>query len=257
MSAVSSEGNTTLHNQSPEAMESEKKRERWTFGREPRSPERERQVSMEVVSSGSMIEATGGFAAVILAILGFATVAPAYLIPIAAIALGVALLFEGGAVAARYWRLPEEIAAGRWASTELAVGMFAEFAAGVAGVVLGILSLLALAPVTLLSTAILVFGIALVLGSGLTYRLNSLEYAVGPGGTREREEFNWFARFVDRAAVGIQVLIGLVTTILGILALVGIASAALVTTSVLIIGFSALLSGSAVSSRIMHLMHRC
>ena len=103
---------------------------------------------MEVVSSGSMIEATGGFAAIILAILSFATVVPIYLIPVATIVLGVALLFEGGAVATRYWRLPVEMATGRWASTELAIGMFAEFLAGLTGIVLGILALLGFAPLS-------------------------------------------------------------------------------------------------------------
>ena len=257
MATVTTEGNNTVHTQSPEARETERKAERgWPFQREPWSPEHERRVSMEVVTSGSMIEATGGFVAIILAILSFATVVPIYLIPVAAIVLGTALLFEGGAVATRYWRLPVEIATGRWASTELAIGMFAEFVAGVTGVVLGILALLGLAPLTLLSTAVLVFGVALVLGSGLTSRLNHLEYE-----SREEagqtERLHAPARLVNRMATGFQFLIGLGATVLAILALVGIASVVLIMTSVLIVGFAAFLSGTAISSRIMHLLHRC
>jgi len=211
---------------------------------------------MEVVSSGSMIEATGGFAAIILAILSFCTVAPAYLVPVATIVLGTALLFEGGAVAARYWRLPPEIATGRWASTELTSGMFAEIAAGVAGVVLGILALVGLAPATLVATAMLVFGVALVLGSGLTSRLNHLEYSVREEAGKT-ERLARPARFVNRVATGFQFLIGLGATVLGILALLGFASAILVMISVLIVGLAAFLSGTAISSRIMHLLHRC
>ena len=71
---------------------------------------------------------------------------------------GVALLFEGGMVASRYWRLPEEVVAGRWASMELTGGMIAEFLAGVAGVVLGILALLGFASLLLTTIAGLVFG---------------------------------------------------------------------------------------------------
>ena len=101
---------------------------------------------MEVVSSGSMIEAAGGFAAIILCILSMSGVAPIYLLPIATIVIGTALLFEGGAVASRDWKLPEEISTGRWASMELAGGMIAEFLAGVTGVILGIVASPGLAP---------------------------------------------------------------------------------------------------------------
>ncbi len=257
MGSVATEANNAGYAQSSEAREAEKKPERgWRLGREPWSPEYERRVSMEVVTSGSMIEAAGGFAAIILAILSFATVVPVYLVPVATIVLGVALLFEGGAVATRYWRLPLEIATGRWASTELAIGMFAEFLAGVSGVVLGILALLGFAPIALLSAAVLVFGVALLLGSGLTSRLNHLEYE-GREESRQTERFSWPARFVSRVATGFQFLIGLGAMLLAILALVGIASTVLIMTSVLIVGLAAFLSGTAISSRIMHLLHRC
>jgi uncharacterized membrane protein len=56
---------------------------------------------------------------------------------------------------------------------------------------------------------------------------------------------------------GKLILIGLAATLFGILALPGIASVVLVMTSVLIVGLAAFLSGTAISSRTMHLMHRC
>jgi hypothetical protein len=164
MVSLSTEGNTQQA-QTTESREAERagERPRWAFQREPRSPEQEKRVSMEVVSSGSMIEAVGGFAAVVLSILALVSVAPTYLPPIAAIVLGIALLFEGGAVASRYWRLPDEVVTGRWASMELASGMVTEFLAGVAGVVLGILALLGFAGILLTTIAGLVFGTALLL----------------------------------------------------------------------------------------------
>ena len=79
MATVTTEGNNTVHTQSPKARETERKAERgWPFQHaEPWSPERERVLSMEVVTAaGSMIEATGGFVAIILAILSFARVRP-------------------------------------------------------------------------------------------------------------------------------------------------------------------------------------
>ena len=225
---------------------------RWAFQREPWSPEREKRVSLEVVSSGSMIEAVGGFAAVVLSILALATVAPTYLPPIATIALGIALLFEGGLVASRYWKLPEEVVAGRWASMELAGGMITEFLAGVAGVVLGILALLGFASLLLTTIAGLVFGAALVLGGGLPIRLNCLE------ADKETPEGTYrFSRFMTRFAAIVQVALGAAGCVLAILALLGFFPVILTTVTLLIVGVAVLLSGSAIANRIMGLLHRC
>lgn len=230
-------------------------RERWAYPRELWSPERERQVSMEVVSSGSMIEATGGFAAIILSILSMANVAPLYLMPTAALVIGVALLFEGGAIASRYWQLPEEITAGRLASMELAGGMIAEFFAGLTGVILGLLALAGNYPLTMSSVAVLIFGVALLASSGLTYRLNHLESKT-EGEEAHREMFLRF-RSVRLGAVGVQIIFGATAALLATIALFGVGSMGLTMISLLILGISVLLSGTAVSNRILHLLHRC
>jgi hypothetical protein len=51
---------------------------------------------VESVGSGSAAEIIGGVAAIVLTILGLAHVAPGLMLPIATIAIGVALVFEGG-----------------------------------------------------------------------------------------------------------------------------------------------------------------
>jgi hypothetical protein len=253
MVSVSTEGNTR-QSQSPESREEERvvERPRRTFQREPWSPEQERRVSMEVVTNGSVIEATGGFVAVVLSILALASIAPAYLLPITTIALGIGLLFEGGTVALRYWRLPDEVVTGRWASMELAGGMITEFLAGIAGIVLGILALLGFAGGLLMTTAALVFGAALLLGSGLPVRLNYLETNQEKPETAHR-----FGRLMTRLAALAQVVFGAAGCVLAILGLVGIAPVILTTVAFLILGVAVLFSGSAVASRIMGLLHRC
>jgi hypothetical protein len=256
MSTVQREGND-LHSGSPEVLEGERRteHERWRSGFEPWSPEYERRISMEVVTSGSMIEATAGFAAIVLCILSLVNILPMYLVPIAALIIGIGLLFEGGAVAFRYWRLPAEISAGRWASMELAGGMIAEFVAGITGAVLGLLAILGFIPLLLSTVAVLVFGGALVLGSGLTSRLESLEYGIEiEGSNRTFYRSNLLGRF---AAVGVQIVIGFVAIVLGILSLIGFVPWTLTAIALLVLGFSALLSGSAISNRIMHLLRRC
>jgi hypothetical protein len=119
---------------------------------------REEEKSAEVVAGGSMGEAVAGIAAVVLAIVGLAGLYPVYLTAIASIVLGVALLLQGGAVAARFSQLLAEAAGTRLTNRELGGGMSAEFLAGAAGVVLGILALLRVFPEVLLPVAAIVFG---------------------------------------------------------------------------------------------------
>ncbi len=254
MSTANVPGGNTLHNQPVETREPEKtpQRERWAFGREGWSPERERAVSMEFVTSGAIIEATGGFGALVLGILSLIGLIPGYLVPIAAIVLGGALLAEAGSVAVRYWKLPEEVSTGRWASLELAGGMIAEFLGGITGIVLGILALVGLMPALLTAVAVLVFGLAFLLGSGLTARLSHMESAGQP------QERPWrSSRFTMRSAVGIQVLVGLAACVFGILGVLGISGPTLAAVGVLILGGSALVSGTALCTRNMTaLYHR-
>jgi hypothetical protein len=141
---------------------------------EPTPREREEERSAEVVAGGSMVEAIAGVAAVVLAILGLAGLLPVYLLAIAAIAVGVALLFEGGAIAVRYSRLLTETVGSRLSSAELDGGMGVEVLGGIAGIVLGILALLGLVPLTLTAVAAIVFGGTLLLSSGTAARLNCL-----------------------------------------------------------------------------------
>jgi hypothetical protein len=106
-----------------------------------REPEHEK--SVKVVAGGSITEALCGAAVVVLAIIGLAGTFPGYLASIATIAFGVALLAQGSALAARHTRLLHEALPHEWETrAELGGGMGAEFLAGGAGVVLGILGLL-------------------------------------------------------------------------------------------------------------------
>lgn len=205
--------------------------------------------SEEKVAAGtSLIEGVTGLAAVALAIIGLAGVFPTVLLSIATIALGAALLFEAGSVSARFSALMSEAypqqanyEVGRW------TGMTASFLGGAAGIALGILSLLGLAPMTLVPIAVIVFGAALIMDSGVNARLNSLE--------TERSGLMGLSREVARessaASVGVQVLVGLSGVTLGILALVGISAMILSLIAVLSIGASLLLGGSIIGGRML------
>lgn len=202
----------------------------------------------EVIATGSTVEAVAGSAAVVLAILGLAGVSPAFLAAIATIAVGAALLSEGGAIATRYSELLSEITESGLDSAELGAGTTTEFMGGVAGIVLGILALLGVSRWPLLSVAAIVFGGSLLLGSTLVSELNRLTVV-----TRMRsrgKQMDGVTREAVKAAVGTQVLVGLGAAVLGILGLIGISAHALTLVAFLSVGGAILFSGSALSARL-------
>lgn len=199
------------------------------------------------LTTGSTSEAVGGAAAIVLAILGLAGIQAAYMMPIATIAIGAALVVAGAAVMADYSDVFAEIASTRGEKVELGGGVTAEFLGGAAGIVLGILALIGLAPPTLGAVAVIVFGGALLLGSGATARLRDLKLSRGP----EHGRAEHLAREATLAASGAQVLVALAAIALGILALTGIQPATLTLVALLALGSSIVLSGSAVTSKLL------
>jgi hypothetical protein len=209
----------------------------------------DRERTAEYLATGSIVEAIGGGAAVVLSILALANVMPTYLASIAAIALGVAMLFEGGAIASRYSKLLYEAAPDM---SHLGSGMSAEVIGGVCGIVLGVLALIGLATVELLSIAAIVFGAAALFSSGATSRLNSLTVARHYGTERWTQQV---ATELVWAATGIGVLAGLAAIVLGILALIGTYPLTLSLVAFLAIGSCVLLSGASLGEKMMAMIH--
>ena len=107
-------------------------------------------------------------------------------------------------------------------AAELGGGMGAEFLGGAAGGVLGLLAILNMAPMTLMSIAIIVFGASLLLSSGTTYRLDALASKLG------QRNLTAGQTLVALAASGIQVLVGIAGIALGIIALMGVSTMTLI-----------------------------
>lgn len=207
--------------------------------------------SMRFLAGGFSIEATAGAAALVLAILGLANVAPVYMTAIATIAVGAALLFKGGSVAARFRQLRYETGGGTEATAELAGGMSAEIAGGAAGVTLGVLALLGIVPGTLIASAVIVFGGTLLLSAAETYRIGHLRgFAPASPSTHE------ITFQTVQASSGTDALVGTASVVLGILALTGTAPETLVLVALLSVGGAALFSGLAVTSRVATVLTR-
>src|SRR5262245_58223779 len=82
---------------------------------------------MSIVAGGSFAEAIGGVGAVVLAILALVGVMPERMAAIATLAVGVALLLEGIAIATRFSNLFSQTGRNLADAAELGGGMGAEF----------------------------------------------------------------------------------------------------------------------------------
>lgn len=203
--------------------------------------------ALEFLGGGSLAESVAGAGAMVLAILALSGIEVTYLGAIATIAMGAALLFEGGAIAAEYSQIISSLSADTTTTVELGGGVTAESVGGIAGVVLGILALLRVAPLTLMSVAVIVFGATLVIAAAANYRLKDLTL---DGRRLEARTHRTVKAFVT-ATTGTQVLVGIGALVLGIIALQGIVPLTLVMVGLLGLGAAVLLSGTALGAEML------
>ena len=201
--------------------------------------------SEQYVETGSLLEALAGAGTAILAVLGLAGVIPGAFAAIATIALGVGLLTEGGAIAARYNDLLFTVEAAQLEHGSLGSGMAAESLGGLAGIVLGILALMGIAPPVLLPVAAIGFGTALLIGSGANRDLNTYAGALWNG-----PEPRGAVRRAVTAASGGQALVGAAAVALGVLGVIGLDPLVLTLVALLSIGGATLLSGTVLTARL-------
>jgi hypothetical protein len=204
-----------------------------------------------MASAGSMLAALAAAGATVVAVLGLLETVSVTMLPVGTIVLGAAILFHAAAVGMRYQRLLHEAAAHEAALTarpvhfEVRAGTSAESLAGVAGIALGVLALLGVAPGLLCSVALIVFGAGLLLSGAENSRLRSL--GIDHQGVSEAT-----GRLIDAAAsfsIGSDALVAVAAITLGILALLGFATTTLVFVGILSMGFALLLSSSSLGAR--------
>jgi len=128
----------------------------------------------EETSSNSIARAIASISTVVLTILGLAHVAPNFLVAIATITFGGALLLHGAGLLTEYAKLTRAAPAATPAVFG-GGGLSAVLLAGAAGIVLGILALLGISPTELTAIAVIAFGSALILGSNSALRLHFLK----------------------------------------------------------------------------------
>ena len=181
----------------------------------------------EIFTNGFSVEIIAWAAAFVLAILGLSRVAPTYLAAITTIVVSAALFLKAGGIAGHFRKLSAETGGTFGAEAELGVGMSAEYVAGIAGLVLGVLAVVEILPTDVISCAVIIFGTALVLSSGKTYRFGKL-HIIPKGNLGDR-----IVKTIGKNSVGLEIMVGVAAIVLGILALAGESAIILVLVSLL------------------------
>jgi hypothetical protein len=228
--------------------------QRYETNRNIRSDEREVEESAKVLAGTFSAETMAAAAAVVVAILGLADVYPRYMLPTTTILIGAAFLIKGSGIASKFRDLSRLSGAGAGPRVELAGGISADIAAGLAGIVLGVLALLEIQPLTMLAVSIIVFGGALLFSGGETYRVNQIARAWRERNRDDDSEYN--TRVTAESAAGGEALVGIAAIVLGILALTGIQPEELTFAGLLAVAGIMVLSGIASGAHAATLMRR-
>jgi hypothetical protein len=213
-------------------------------------------MSRGTAAYGGFVDALGGVVTIVLAVIGLAGVRPEMMVAIATIVFGVALLVEGGAMMSEYSNIIFP-SGSRTAAMENfgGVGLSAQFLVGAAGIVLGILALIGIAPLTLTSIALIAFGAAMVLSSSSVWQLHQMKrMAMLPIEGQPVSGNSILANEMASESAGALSLAGLAAIVLGILAVVGMNPIVLTLAALIALGATMILTGSSLSATVVNFM---
>jgi hypothetical protein len=197
----------------------------------------------DVGSYGGFVDALGGIATIVLAIIGLAGVKAEMLVAIATVVFGAALLIQGGAMLTEF---AQTETAAETAGPTSGGGLSALFLVGFAGIVLGVLALLGLYAPVLTAAAAIAFGAALVISSSAVWQLLTSR-SIAARFERHSPLLRVMASEVAAGSAGLQAMAGLAVIVLGILAVAGVYTTGLSLIALLIAGAAIVLTGSSLS----------
>jgi hypothetical protein len=204
----------------------------------------------ESAAYGGFVDALGGIATIVLAIIALSGVKSDALLSIATIVFGAALLIQGGAMLSEYAQM--EVTADSSAGASGA-GLSALFLVGVAGIVLGVLALLGVHAQILDSVAVIAFGGALVVSASAVWQLLTSR-SIATRFQSRSTMLRVVASEVAAGSSGIQGMAGLAIIVLGILAVSGTFSLVLALVALLVAGAAIVLTGSTLSGAMISFM---
>lgn len=216
------------------------------MGSDPR--QQRRAARMGTGSSGG--QALVGAAAVGLAIAGLAGAASPTMAALCSVVLGIAVLFESGALLAYYGEAREELETTHQRGAVMG-SMVAECVLGLTALLLGALTLLGVGGEVLIDIGVIVLSMALLLGGGLVTSTAFVSGAFDEGRLEHR-----LGRVV--ASMGsIEGIIGACGMVIGVLSLIGVVQGpALALIGYLLLGVAQWMTGIAVAARFGRLARR-
>lgn len=205
--------------------------------------------STEGVGYGGFVDALGGIATIVLAIIALSGVRSLDLLSIATIVFGAALLIQGGAMLSEF-ALIEATPESNGVSAGGGLGVL--FGVGVAGIILGVLALLGVHSPMLDSVAVIAFGGALVVSSSAVWQLlTSRSFATRFAGN---SMLRVVASEVATGSSSVQAMAGLAVIVLGILAVSGVMPDYLALIALLVAGAAIVMTGSTLSGTMIGFM---
>jgi hypothetical protein len=207
----------------------------------------------EAATYGGFVDAIGGVATVVLAIIALSGINQPQLAAIATVVFGAALLIQAGTMLSEYTRL--SLPSGIMQSAQEGIqggGMPALFLVGASGIVLGVLSLLNIVPGTLTSAAVIAFGTAMLLSSNSVWHLYRVKQASQrPATERMASAGEILAGEMASGSAAVQCVAGVAAMVLGILSVSGVYTNVLTLVGLLILGATVLLTGTTLSGAAM------
>ena len=209
----------------------------------------------DVANYGGVVDAIGGAATVVLAIIGLSGTSSTMLLAIATIVFGAALLIQSGAILSELTHMIFPAGAAAPVEEFSGGGLSLVFLVGTAGIVLGVLALLGIDSVPLTAIAVIAFGAALVFGSNAVWSVHRMKQAAfRASGQRIAAGAEILATEIAAGSAGLQCIAGLAGLVLGILAVTGTAPVALGLVALLVMGATILMTGSTLSGMVQGFM---
>jgi hypothetical protein len=207
---------------------------------------------------GGAMDAIGGIATAVLAIIGLAGWNPELLAGVATIVFGAAMLIQGGALLSEYSQVITPAGALQTASDAFSGdGLAAMFPVGIAGIVLGILALVGVVPFALTAISVIAFGAALMLSAQAVRRLHRMQAELRRSTVSGYTVREFLAGEMAAGSAGIQFVAGLAAVVLGIIAVVmtpTVRNEVLTLVALLVVGLTNTISGSALSGLVLSFM---